>query len=67
MKLKKREDQQIIQFIQELDFAEARGFPLLFAFKKKGLNQIVALEQQKALEYKQDMQDPTQVIKFIDM
>ena len=34
MKLKKKEDDQIIQFIQELDFAEARGFPLLFAFKK---------------------------------
>lgn len=62
MRIRQKDASSLINFVQELDFATASVFPLIYAFKQKDYNQQVALGHQTSEQYQIEKKDPKKIL-----
>ena len=63
-KMKRRDYEQILNVMSELDESNPAGFPMLFSFKQKDLNQVIELGQQVAQENLEEKKFPKRLIQI---
>lgn len=62
MRIRQKDASSLVNFVQELDFATASVFPLIYAFKQKDLNQQVALGHTTSELYQIEKKDPKKIL-----